>query len=226
MKNNHLFSTAILSMLLLLSMPVQAYHLDGLWRNDRHNITLRIESLDEGIRAKRMDQGVWFKYLTKDGRYYIDRLGNTYVIQSENDLVWHEASSGRRINFSRIHNRNNERWDNWDSRNDHNLGHNDAEHNPWESPGHDKFNSLNGRWIDPRRNNKLEIESIRDGIRVRSDRSGWEKYYPDRYNCSYKDKHGNTIQLIDRDSIRVEGRQGRHDRIYHRALGYRNYNSR
>ena len=222
MKCNYLFSAAILSALLLLALPSQASHLDGLWRNDRHNITLRIESLEEGFRAKRMDQGVWFKYLTKDGRFYIDRYGNSYVIESENDLVWHEAGSGRRIYFSKIYTRNNEEMEHWDSRNDHNYAHDDFEHNPWEGPVHYEPNSfLNGRWVDPHRKNELEIENFRDGIRVKIDRSGWEKYYPDRYTHSYKDKHGNTIQLMDRDSLRFKGQHGRHDRIYHRASGYR-----
>lgn len=227
MKNNHLYSAAILSALLVLALPAQAYHLDGLWRNDRNNITLRIESLEEGFRAKRIDQGIWYKYLTSDGYQFVDRYGNAYSIQSDNEIIWNEANSGRRIYFTKVENRRDENREYRGNRNERDYIHNDYSRNPWSYPGqnvHADF--LNGQWIDTYRNDELEIECFSDGIRVRRDHSGWEKYYPDRYDHSYKDKYGNRIQLIDNDSIRWEGQYGRHDRIYHRASRYRNENCR
>lgn len=227
MKNRNLFSTAVLSALLLLVVPVRANHLDGLWRNDRNNITLRIESLDEGFRAKRIDQGIWYKYLTKDGYHFTDRFGNTYILQSDNEIVWNEANSGRRIYFTKIENRRDEGWAYWNNRNDYDYPYNAYNHGPWVDPGHnDHAEILNGKWIDTYRNDELEIECFRDGIRVRNGHSGWEKYYPDRYDHSYKDKYGNTIKLIESNSIRWESEHGRHDRIYHRASGYRDGNCR
>ena len=210
MKNHNLFSAAILSALFLLVLPVRANHLDGLWRSDRNNITLRIESLDEGFRAKRIDQGVWYKYLTEDGYHFMDRYGNAYTLQSDNEIFWNEANSGRRIYFTKVENRRDEGWEYRDNRNDRDYPHNNYDSNPWSDPkpnAHADF--LNGKWIDTYRNDELDIECFRDGIRVRRDHSGWEKYYPDRYEHSYKDKYGNTIQLIDHDSIRWEGQHGR-----------------
>ena len=225
MKNHNLFSSTILSALLLLVLPVRANHLDGLWRNDRNNITLRIESLEEGFRAKRIDQGIWYKYMTKDGYHFTDRFGNTYIIQSDNELVWNEANSGRRIYFSRIENRREERWADWDNRMGYEYPYNAYNHGSWADPGHsDHAEMLNGKWISAFRHDALEIECFRDGIRVRNEHSGWEKYYLDRYDHSYRDKYGNSIRLIDSNSIRWESEHGRHERIYHRASGYHKEN--
>jgi len=224
MKNHNLLSAAILSALFLLVLPARANHLDGLWRNDRLNITLRIESQDEGFRAKRIDQGIWYTYLPQDDYIYTDRFGNAYVVQSDNALVWNEAGSGKRIIFSKIDSRDDDRWGYSNERYDRGYPYKGYDHRPRANARQHNFTDfLNGRWMDTYRHNELEIECFRDGIRVRSEHSGWEKYYPDRYNHSYIDKYGNTIQLIDSDSIRWQSQNGRHDRIYHRA-GYRKEN--
>jgi hypothetical protein len=221
-----MLSPAILMAFVLFSFPARAHHLDGLWRNDRQNITLRIESTDDGFRAKRIDQGIWYNYITKDGFQFIDRYGNYYTMQSDDDLIWYEPTTTRRIHFSKIENQWNENWS-FNDRNNRSYGYNDFDHPYQEDPRHGNHpDVLNGRWMDTYRNHEIEIECFRDGIRVRSERSGWEKYYLDRYDHSYKDKNGNTIQLIDSDSVRWESTYGRHDRIYHRVSGYHNGNCR
>jgi hypothetical protein len=218
MKNHNLISASVFFTLFLFVMPARANHLDGLWRNHRNNITLRIESQGESFRAKRTDQGNWYKYLTKDGYQYTDLYGNSYIIQSDNEIVWKEANSGRKIYFSKIENRRDESWEHWDNPNAQDFAYHGYKYDTWRTPwNYNHADLLNGRWIDSYRNNELEIECFRDGIRVRSECSGWEKYYPDRYEQSYKDKFGNTIRLIDLDSIRWESEHGRHDRIYNRA---------
>lgn len=224
MKSKHLFSAAILTVLFLLTLPVYAHHLDGLWRNDRQNITLRIESTNDGFRARRIDQGIWYTYTTKDGYQFVDRYGNYYTMQSDDDLTWYEPATTRRVHFSKIDNYRNENWA-FNDRNDRGTGYNHYDHDYRADPGrNDHINLLNGKWIDAYRNDEMEIACFRDGIRVRSEHAGWEKYHTDRYDHSYKDKNGNTIRLIDNDSIRWESQYRRHDRIYHRATGYHKEN--
>ena len=88
---------------------------------------------------------------------------------------------------------------------------------PWMDQWyHNHRDHLDGQWIDSYGDDHLLIECFRGGIRVKREHGGWEKYYPDRYGDCYKDRFGNTIHLIDKDSIKWKSHRGRHDRIYHR----------
>ncbi|HEY5825298.1 MAG TPA: hypothetical protein VIT44_13080, partial [Cyclobacteriaceae bacterium] len=74
------FACSIITTLLCFSLPVQAGHLDGLWRNDRARVTLRIEQDHNGFKAKRTDQGIWYHYTTHDNIRFTDRNGNWYEL--------------------------------------------------------------------------------------------------------------------------------------------------
>ena len=79
MKRNAFLMSCLVSSLVLFFTSVQASNLDGLWRNQRQNITIRIEQdhLD-GFRAKRIDQGVWYRYTLKND-YRLRRQAGQFV---------------------------------------------------------------------------------------------------------------------------------------------------
>ena len=217
MKNIKLFSAALFTLLLFAVLPLQAYHLDGLWRNDRQNITLRIESAEDGFRAKRIDQGVWDKYQTKNGYRFLDRFGNAYIVKSDQEIIWHEAGSGKKLYFSKIDNRNGEGREYKEKKNRNGRQFENKGRKHWkDSPDH-----LNGIWIDSNSDEEIQIESFKDEIRLKRAHSGWQKYYPGQYGQIYTDKNGNTIQLMGNDSIRWENRNGKNDKMYYRASDYR-----
>lgn len=217
MKNIKLFSVAVFTLLLLAVLPLQAYHLDGLWRNDRQNITLRIESAEDGFRAKRIDQGVWYEYVTKDGYRFLDRYGNAYILKSDQEIMWHEAGSGKKIYFSKIDNRNGDGrvYKEKKNRNGHHY------ENQGRSSRNHPQNHLNGIWVDSNSDEEIQIEYFKDEIRVKKAHAGWQKYYPEQKGHVFRDKYGNTIQLMGNDSIQWENQNGKHDKIYYRASAYR-----
>jgi hypothetical protein len=209
------FIGPVFSLLLLAMTPVQAYHLDGLWRNDRQNITVRIETIEDGFRAKRIDQGIWYRYTAQDEHHYADRYGNYYELQNENEITWNEASTGKRISFLRVDYRDEDAWD--DIHHGWNQHPDKHDYQPWMDQWyHDHNGRMDGIWIDSYRRSEIEIISFKGGLRVKRPYSGWVKYYPDRYGDCFRDDIGNTIHIIDHHSIRWTSYHGRHERIYHR----------
>ena len=99
-----------------------AVRLDGLWRNDRENISVRIESTNQGIRAKRLDQNVWHFYAKKHEGMYSDGQGNFYEVRGNNEIMWRSASSNKQILFERV---TGDQSDNHQSRSDWQTGDTD-----------------------------------------------------------------------------------------------------
>lgn len=222
MKKNAFLSSGLVTAFLLFFSILHANQLDGLWRNDRQNITLRIEQDEDGFRAKRIDQSVWYRYSLKSDDVYVDRLGNWYGVLDRDEIEWNEASSNKRIVFSRVDSRDDDAWD-------HAQNSNDA-HDPWDQNrdrwDEDEWNNsrrsaITGRWYDRSTKERLEIESINGGYRVRTQHSAWEKYAADRNGNRLRSTSGNTIQMLDRNTIRWKSYQGRHERIFIRQ-GNRN----
>jgi hypothetical protein len=219
--------------LLLITLQAFANHLDGLWRNDRQNITVRIEGTDNGIRAKRIDQGIWYNYTTSDDYRYTDRNGNYYQLQGEDQIIWNEAHSDKRIAFTKVAYRDQYGWDEHQNHDggdspydyqDHygNERQNEDHDQPWmDSWYEDHRGRLDGRWVDSYNRDDLEIEGFKGGLQVRRDNHGWEKYFPIRYSDTYRDQDGNILQLIDHETLRWKSHNGRQDRLYHRRPGYR-----
>lgn len=189
---------AFLAAFLLFILGVQAGPLDGLWRSDRQNILLRIEQDGDGFRAKRMDQGVWYRYILKDDYLYIDRYGNTYEIRDQHEIEWREAATGKRIYFTRTDQRNALP----DPRR-HNQRVNVDDRNVLrEAP-------LAGRWHNKRNKERLLIEATRNGYRVRTQHGPWEKFAISRNGRQIQSRSGDIIQLIDRNTITWRNRDER-----------------
>lgn len=223
MKKNNYFYPALLQ-ILLFSGSLHANHLEGFWRNDRHNITIRIEDNQDGFRAKRIDQGIWYIYITRDGHAYYDRYGNYYEVLDDDEIAWNETASGKRIRFFKVDSRDhNNHYDDdqggeW---NEHSDVSNYSSYQPWANHWDQDFNqSLNGRWIESYRGHEIEIECFRGGIRVKLEHGGWEKYYPAQNRSVFLDRFGNTLQIIDHDSIRWNSNQGGPSRVFHRRDGH------
>ena len=214
MKKNAFFSSGLVTAFVLFFSMLHANHLDGLWRNNRQDITLRIEQDEDGIRAKRIDQGVWYRYNLKSDDVYVDRFGNWYEVLDRDEIEWNEASSNKRIVFSRVESQNDDDW---------NDGYSDGSHDPWERDN-DRWNedswntgnasSIAGRWYDRSTKERLEIEPINGGYRVRTQNGAWENYARNISGNRLRSGSGNVIQMLDRNTIRWQSYQGRHERIF------------
>ena len=177
------------------TLPVQAGHLDGLWRNDRMRITLRVEQDQTGFKAKRTDQGIWYHYTTNDNIRFADHNGNWYELVDHDELVWHEANRPKQVYFEKVDSRNNDRR-NYDRNNDY--GYDDPYDDRWNNArwnnarSRDVRNQIEGDWYELNGRDDLRIKLFDDGIKVKSDRGGWDKFYPDRTRNRFRDNQGNT----------------------------------
>lgn len=216
MKKTLLFVPAILIILLCLTVPLNANHLDGLWRNERLRITLRIEQDQDGFRAKRTDEGIWYHYTTDDNRYFTDKRGNWYELIDDEQLVWNDVKSDKRINFNRVDNRDYNQFDNRGNiYNPYSDSYDSRNANAWHNNSYlDRTEFLEGSWYQRHGRGNLQIETFRGGIRVKTDHRGWEKYYGDRSGNRFRDDDGDTIILIDNETLRFRNDHGKYEEIY------------
>jgi len=237
MKKYDFLVSTIIGLFLFAFFPLHANHLDGLWRNARNQITLRIEQDDEGFRAKRLDQGIWYYYSAKDNFHFVDRHGNWYELIDDDELVWNEANSPKRMRFSKINDRNDRHWNdqgnNRDPWNDNDGWNNDR----WKNNGRENDSWSNDRWNNDNRNHKknngrsdflegtwyerngreeLQIENFPKWIKVRRSSGGWNKFYPESGN-QFRDKEGNTIIIRDNQTLQHVDRRGRNSQIFMRS---------
>lgn len=222
------FLPAFAILLLGFLNPLHANHLDGLWHNDLLRITLRIEQDQDGFRAKRTDEGIWYSYTTQDNRYFTDRNGNWYDVIDDEEIVWNEAKTDKRIKFIRLENRDyNSRdntydpFDQLDNESPQGRYYKYNQHNT-----DDRNYQLEGTWSPRNGREYIQIIPSREGIRVKTDHHGWEKYYGDRTGSRYRSNNGNTIMLLDDDHIRIRSQYGKYEEIYTRHRSWnrdRNY---
>lgn len=194
MKKSTFILQTIAAAFLFIVSPMNAAHLDGLWRSDRQDITLRIEQSENGIRAKRLDQGIWYNYILRDNNVYADRHGNWYEVIDDHEIMWYESGSSKRMYFTKISDRNDDRYH--------------SEQNPNTTA------RLDGRWYDRTHGEYLVIKSVRDGFVVQAPNGASRKFTSDRSGSKYKDGNGNTLQVLDRNTIRMRNNNGRQDRTY------------
>ncbi len=219
MKMNSLFFSAISAFLLMLCSPLQASQLDGLWRNTRQDITVRIEQDDDGIRAKRTDQGIWYRYVAKDENTFVDRNGNKYDWITDDEVVWTESGSAKRISFTRIkEDRDNPDYndDDWNRDRDDDRWDNDDRNNDRDRDWGNGTSMLEGRWFDRQNRQYVDVKSFKGGLMVKMRNGGYDKYYADRSGARFKNNNGNIIQVMDRDTLRLRTSQGRDVRIFSR----------
>jgi hypothetical protein len=199
MKRNAFLMTSLVSSLVMLFTSVQATNLNGLWRNQRQNITIRIEQdQSEGFRAKRIDHGVWYRYTLKNDDVYVDRHGNSYEIMDQDEIAWREAGTNGRLLFYKIS----------DGTREDRLAGQDI-----------RTNAFEGHWIGQSLRDRLEIRENNGEFQVRSSNSNWEKFYSDRNGSRIRSRSGATILMIDRDKIKVSF-MGRNERTYVRDHSY------
>lgn len=204
------------------SIPVNASHLDGLWRNDRLQITLRIEQEDDGFRAKRTDEGIWYHYSSQDNRYYLDKRGNWYEVIDNDELLWNEVDSDKRIKFTRIDDRDSYQWNTpANGFNPYDNRYRNGDRNDWDDYRFDHtFSRLEGNWHQRNGRDDLQIACFNGGIKVNSKHNGWEKFYADRSGNRFRDNEGNTIILLDYETLRFRNDHGRCEEIYTRQRNW------
>ena len=209
MRRKIFFIPSLIILSTLFVLPIQATHLDGLWRSDRNQITVRIEQEEDGFRAKRTDQGIWYRYTTDDNIHFTDRYGNWYELVDDEELVWNEANSGKRIYFSRVDDSNDYRWNDRD--NDYDTYGNNYPDRWNDSRNDTRRNYIDGRWYTRNGKEDVEIVSFPGGIRVKTKHDGWNKFYADRTGNRFRDKYGNAIIIMDRENLRYRSQYGKHD---------------
>lgn len=208
MRKNIIQIPALALIMLGFWTGLNAEQLDGLWKNVRQNITIRIEQDNDGIRAKRSDQGVWYRYEQQREHVFTDRNGNTYEVIQKDQLQWKEAGSGKRIIFTRVDSSDGPRWSS--DKNDPAK----RDKAKWNDKRYQARSPIAGRWYDRSTKERLIIEPIDGAYRVRTQHGGWETYAVDRSGERLKSRSGNMIQLIDRNTIRVKAKRDREERIY------------
>ncbi|MEP6793967.1 MAG: hypothetical protein ABJB16_06555 [Saprospiraceae bacterium] len=230
MKKTILFIPSFIILFLGLIVPLKASHLDGLWRNERLRITLRIEQGQDGFRAKRTDEGIWYNYITDDNKYFTDKRGNWYELIDDDQLVWNDVKSEKRINFNRVDNRDYNQWDNQGNLyNPYDNSYNNGYANGWQKEyTTDRTYHFEGIWYQRNGRGNILIESFHGGIRVKTDHRGWEKFYRDRIGNRFRDDDGDTIILLDDETLRFRNEHGKCEEIYtrHRHRDYDGYDWR
>lgn len=222
MRKDPFLITAIITAFLFCFTAVKADHLDGLWRNDRQNITIRIEQDENSIRTKRTDQGIWYTYTQQDANTFTDNKGNRYEVINDDQIAWIEFTSRKRISFERAD--SNE--DSWDDHSDTDGSYDPRERDdPWNRDHRDRDErddrdewdrqgrSIEGRWYAKSTKERLIIESIGSSYRVRSLHGGWEKFNVDRRG-RLRSGSGDIIEQINSDKIRLLSNRGRYEQIF------------
>jgi hypothetical protein len=199
---------------------MEAYHLDGLWRSERDHISIHIEGIENGIKVKRSDQGIWYRYITDDQVYYVDRIGNYYEVLEDDQLIWHETHSNKQIRFTKVNYRNGSSW------NQPYINHHE-DHRYTRGQILDRANGVRtGQWHDARNGKHLIIENYRDGIRLKQSRDHWTKYRWVRHDHEFRDSEGNTIRIIDQNTLRWISYHGKNARIYRYENSLGHYDDR
>ncbi|MBK9981489.1 MAG: hypothetical protein IPP15_03530 [Saprospiraceae bacterium] len=218
MKKTILFIPSFIILFLSAIVPLRASHLDGLWRNERLRITLRVEQDQDGFRAKRTDEGIWYHYITDDNRYFTDKRGNWYELIDDDQLVWNDVKSDKRINFNRVNNRDYNQFDNRGIiYNSYGNSYDRSTQNDWYNNSYvDRTDYLEGNWYQRNGRGNLQIETFHGGIRVKTEHRGWEKFYGDLSGSRFRDDDGDTIILLDDETLRFRNDHGKCEEIYTR----------
>lgn len=203
------------TLLLMLVLPtigfitgsIQANHLDGLWHNDRDDITIRIESQEDGFRAKRIDQGIWYYYQPAGENIYSDRRGNHYEVIRENELIWRDSRTNNRISFHRV----NDRERHYREVKDHGR-----DRRNWTRGDHAYDREyFEGTWMNRKTGQYLEIRSAGNGYQVRGKNDHWEKFSL-KQDQVLRSRDGELIEMINPDMIRWSKNRHSKDQIFTR----------
>ena len=227
-----------------LSQANAAVRLDGLWRNNKENISVRIQSTAQGIRAMRLDQSVWYFYTKQHEGLYSDGKGRFYEVRSEDEIMWREASTGKRILFNRVTNDQsdsresepdwqsdddrgtNDRRDDGDWDNDRRRGDDDWD-NDRDNDRHDdgryddygnrsRFASLNGEWFSQNGRRTIDIRTERNGLRVYREDGRSILFAPTRDSKVFRNRHGDSIAWLNTNTIQMKT-YDKHNFIFHRG---------
>ncbi len=222
--------TSIIAAFSFIVLPLHANHLDGLWRNDRTDQTLRIEQDQDGFRVKRTDQGIWYHYTADEGQRYVDRKGNWYALTGNDELIWNDVYSNKRIYFTKVDNRNGNRWSNRGN----NYGNN---YDSYTHSNNDRWNNnrnYHGNNYDPythsstdRWNNRGNNHGNNENPYHHANRDRWKKSYNSdaRNNLEgdWYDQNGKAAMHIKsfQDGIKVKSKHHGQKKFYAERSGNR-----
>lgn len=81
---------------------LQANGIQGFWEVEKTKDITIIENTVDGIRAKLGEQGPWYYYEKVSKREFVDKKGNSYRVESNNQLSWQSRDRSRIIKLFRI----------------------------------------------------------------------------------------------------------------------------
>jgi hypothetical protein len=81
---------------------LQAKGIEGVWEVQTTKDIAVIENTADGIRAKLGEQGPWYYYEKVSNREFVDKRGNSYRIESNNQLSWESRDRSKSLVLIRI----------------------------------------------------------------------------------------------------------------------------
>ena len=159
--------------------------IEGYWKNDRTGITVHIEHTVDGIRARRLDQSIWYTYSQIRSNFYRDGEGNTYFLIDDDLLEWENKTGLKKIRFQRARTTQEYQADTYTDRHQRSDIHISNQAIPAKL--------LQGRWINKTTGNVIQIKTIRQDLDVRTRHSGWRRY--EWAGDEWRDRFGNKYYL-------------------------------
>ncbi len=193
------FLTSSILALFTPTAAAKTHHLEGVWENNRSNLSIRVESIRDGIRVKRLDRNRWHSYTQVRDDQYQDRDGNTYFLIDQNTLEWEDRKGQKRIRFYR--DKGDRRDNSYRSRDrdyHRDRGRTQLERNHYYGSRRQGSRiapqTLSGTWINPTTGQRIRVKTKRGTIKVRAHRGGWTTFYPADRN-TFRDRQGNKYDV-------------------------------
>lgn len=175
--------------------------LEGTWKNEQNQITLIIQSTNNGIRVRRSGQNRWYEYERIRQNQFRDREGNTYYFNRDNTLEWEDRSGNKRIRFTRWSESLMRQQGHGDqfSRNRNRHGkHTYVERNHHYGRSYHTVvgtHGLQGRWINRTTGQVIHVKAKNNRLQVKAQRGGWETFNR-RDGNTFVDRRGNHYDVI------------------------------
>lgn len=200
MINPPTYRTLLLAILFLPGMPLlMANPIDGIYKNQKANVQVLVESTENGMRARRLDQSQWYDYEQIRPGQFRDKQGNTYYILEANQIEWEGPAGKKRIRFVKS---------------DVTTGSPTNQGNTYVQRNHYISNrqfvsarSLRGRWINPSTGQSISIRASRSGkMEVRGRQTQWITFHRSDGN-TFRDRKNNQY-YFDKGTLTYTSREG------------------
>lgn len=98
-----------------------------------------------------------------------------------------------------------------------NRGRNDQYGGAYKRGDRYAANRLSGLWFSKRGRSSMRIQIERQGIKVNFDRGRRWIYFKEKRNGVFKDRKGNKIRILNRNTVQWTSDRGRYKKTFHKA---------